>query len=152
MNITRRRFIQNLGTAALAVASLTPANGVFAQISQTDDLFAVPPESFADPLSLQTRAHFEPFVDTFFELQTGEKQIRMRLVEVTDLKREANEKRLFGGESYSLLFEAPRKVRLPQDVYPVRHFALGEFSLLLVPVGIKGNRYEAIINRIAASR
>jgi len=152
MNITRRRFIQNLGTAAIAVASLTSTGSVFAQVSKTDELFAVPPESFADPLNYLTRAHFEPFVDTFIEVRAGEKKIQLRLIEVSDLNREANEKRSFRGESFSLLFEDARKARLPQDVYPIKHFALGEFSLLLVPVGIKGNHYEAIINRIAASR
>jgi hypothetical protein len=150
MTITRRGFIQNLGIGAIAAASLTSAGSIFAQISKTDGLFAAPPESFSDPLNYLTKAHFEPFVDTFVQVRTGEKQIRLRLIEVTDLKREANESRAFSGESFSLLFEDSRKARLPQDVYPIQHFALGEFSLLLVPTGIKGNRYEAIINRIAS--
>ena len=152
MNITRRRFIQNLGTAAIAAASLTSTGSIFAQISKTDELFALPPESFADPLNFLTRAHFEPFVNTFVKVRAGEKQIQLRLVEVTDLKRQINEEHSFRGESFSLLFEGSRKARLPQEVYQLEHFALGEFSLLLVPVGIKGNRYEAVINRIAASR
>jgi len=111
-----------------------------------------PPESFADPLNYLTKAHFEPFVDTFVQVRTGETKIQLRLIEVRDLKREDNEKRSFRGESFSLLFEDSLQARLPQEVYPIEHFALGEFSLLLVPTGIKGNRYEAVINRIAASR
>jgi hypothetical protein len=152
MTITRRRFIQNLGTAAIAAAALTSAGGIFAQISKTDGLFVPPPESFSDPLNYLTKAHFEPFVDTFVQVRKGEKQIQLRLIEVTELKREANERRSFSGESFSLLFEDSRKARLTQEVYSIQHFALGEFSLLLVPTGIRGNRYEAIINRIAASR
>jgi hypothetical protein len=150
MTITRRRFIQNLGIGALAAVSLTSTGSIFAQISKTDGLFATPPESFSDPLNYLTKAHFEPFVDTFVQVRTGEKQIRLRLIEVTELKRAANESRAFSGESFSLLFQDSRPARLNQDVYPIQHFALGEFSLLLVPTGLKGNRYEAIINRIAS--
>ncbi|HLM00041.1 MAG TPA: hypothetical protein VK400_03235 [Pyrinomonadaceae bacterium] len=153
MNIPRRRFIRNLGAAALAAASLTSAGSIFAQTSgSADGLFMPPPESFADPLNYLTKAHFEPFVDTFVQVRTGETKIQLRLIEVRDLKREDNEKRSFRGESFSLLFEDSLQARLPQEVYPIEHFALGEFSLLLVPTGIKGNRYEAVINRIAASR
>jgi hypothetical protein len=152
MNITRRGFIQNLGTAAIAVASLTSTGSVFAQISRTDELFAVPTESLSDPLNFLTRAHFVPFVNTFVKVRAGEKQIQMRLIEVTDLNRQINEQRSIRGESFSLLLEDSRKRRLAQEVYQIEHFALGEFSLLLVPVGINGQHYEAIINRIAASR
>lgn len=151
MNTTRRKFIRNLGIGVFAAVSLCSTGSVFAQLSDRDDLlFAVPPESFSDPLNYLTKAHFEPFVNTFMQVQTGAKQIRLQLVEVRDLKREANESRSIRGESFSLLFEDSRKNRLPQEVYRIEHFALGEFSLLLVPTGTRGNRYEAIINRIAA--
>jgi hypothetical protein len=138
----------NLGATAVAAASLSLTGNVFGQTSNPDGLFSLPPESLADPLNALTKAHFEPFVNTFVELQTGDRLIRLQLIEVADLKREANEKRFYSGESFSLLFQDSRKSRLRQDVYQIRHFALGEFSLLLVPTGIKGNRYEAIINRI----
>jgi len=151
MTITRRRFIQNLGAAALAAASLTSTRSLFAQTSDgADELFTVPPESLSDPLNYLTKAHFEPFVDTFVQVRTGDKQIRLRLMKVSDLNREANEKRSFRGESFSLVFEGSVKKLLPQDVYLIEHFALGKFSLLLVPSGIEGNHYEAIINRIAS--
>lgn len=150
MNIPRRRFIRNLGVAAIAAASLTSTrSSIFAQTSgATDGLFMPPPESFSDPLNYLTKAHFEPFVNTFVEIRAGEKQIQMQLIKVSDLNREANEKRSFRGESYSLVFEDSVKARLPQDVYQIEHFALGKFSLLLVPGGIEENHYEAIINRI----
>ncbi|HEX8249288.1 MAG TPA: hypothetical protein VF599_14015 [Pyrinomonadaceae bacterium] len=153
MTTTRRRFIRNFGAAAIAAASFSSTGSIFAQISKTEELFIVPPASASDALNGLTREHFLSFVNTFVEVRTGDdRRIQLQLIEVADLKRQANEKRFPGGESFSLLFQDSRKSRLPQDVYPMQHFALGEFSLLLVPTGIKGNRYEAIINRIDGSR
>lgn len=152
MTITRRRFIRNLGIAAIAAVSLNSSPGIFGQTLLADGLFPVPPESFSDPLNYLTRAHFEPFVDTFVQVRLSEKKrIQLQLIEVSELKHRANEKMSLRGESFSLLFQDTRTARLPQDVYRIEHAALGEFSLLLVPTGIKGNRYEAIINRIAGS-
>jgi hypothetical protein len=155
MTITRRRFVRNLSATALAAASLSStAASVFGQIAETTaatgGLFPVPPESASDPLNLLTRANFEPFVNTFVEVYDGEKRVaRLQLIEVTELKRANNEKRAFRGESFSLLFQDTRRARLAQETYRVQHFALGEFSLLLAPTGLKGNRYEAIINRVS---
>lgn len=148
MTITRRGFIRNLGAATVAVAALTATGNIFGQTLNTDELFPLPPESLSDPLNYLTRAHFEPFVNTFVQVSKDEKQIRLQLIEVKELKREANESRSFRGESFSLLFADTRKSRLAQDTYSIEHFALGKFSLLLVPTGLKGNHYEAIINRI----
>ncbi|MDQ3801455.1 MAG: hypothetical protein M3384_18695 [Acidobacteriota bacterium] len=159
MTITRRRFVRNLSAAALAAVSLSStAASVFSQTAETnaatDGLFPVPPESAADALNFLTRAHFEPFVNTFVEVYDGEIQVaRLRIIEVTELKRANNEKRSFTGESFSLLFQDTRRARLAaQTTYRIQHFALGEFSLLLSPTGLKGNRYEAIINRVGGGR
>lgn len=160
MTITRRRFVRNLGAAAFAAVSLnSTAGGVFGQTSETaattttaDGLFPVPPESAADPLNSLTRAHFVPFVNTFVEVYDGENRIaRLRIIEATELKRAGNEKRSFSGESFSLLFQDTRRGRLAQETYRIQHFALGEFSLLLVPTGLNGNCCEAIINRVGAN-
>jgi len=148
MTITRRRFIRNLGVATIAAVSLTGSGNVFGQTSITDGLFLPPPESLSDPLNFLTRAHFEPFINGFVQIQTGEKRIQMQLIEAAELKHEANESRSFRGESFSLLFQDSRPARLTQGVYQIRHFALGEFSLLLVPTGLTGIHYEAIINRL----
>ncbi|HEX9961143.1 MAG TPA: twin-arginine translocation signal domain-containing protein [Pyrinomonadaceae bacterium] len=148
MTITRRGFIRNLGAVAVAAVSLNSTSRIFGQASRTDELFAVPPESFSDPLNYLTRAHFEPFIDTFVRVETGEKRIRLKLVEALELKRAVNESRSYKGESFSLLFEDTGKFRLAQDVYQIEHADLGKFSLLLVPTGLKGIHYEAIINRL----
>lgn len=160
MTITRRRFVRNLGAAAFAAVSLnSTAGSLFGQTSEitatatTGELFPIPPESAADPLNLLTRAHFVPFVNTFVEVYDGEIRVaRLRIIEATELKRAANEKRSISGESFSLLFADARRGRLAQETYRIRHFALGEFSLLLAPTGLEGSHYEAIINRVGVGK
>ena len=51
---------------------------------------------------------------------------------------------------FSILFQGPSNVFLPQSIYPVAHDQLGEFNLFLVPVGKNqsGFQYEAVFNRM----
>ncbi|HEV2773692.1 MAG TPA: hypothetical protein VGV57_12870 [Thermoleophilaceae bacterium] len=49
---------------------------------------------------------------------------------------------------FSLVFHAPRDRLLPQQTWSLRHPAVGEFALFLVPLGPdeNGMRYEAVIS------
>lgn len=147
MTITRRNFIQNLGAVTAAVVTLNSTGSIFASSSNPNELF-LPSASLSDPLNYLKKAHFEPFINTSVRVQTVKKQIQLRLVEVKDLNSKTNLSRGFKGESFSLLFEDSRQSKLPQETYKIQHARLGEFALFLVPTGLKGNRYEAIINRI----
>ncbi len=51
---------------------------------------------------------------------------------------------------FSLLFQGPENVELPQGMYALRHEMLGDLSLFLVPIGQSDGRYqlEAIFNGI----
>lgn len=53
-------------------------------------------------------------------------------------------------EQFALLFRGPLELLLPQQMYPIRHEALGEFDLFIVPVGkdAQGFHYEAMFNRL----
>ena len=149
MKTTRRKFIQHLGSAAIAVITLSSAGSVLGQTINSDGLFHIPDIS-TDPVSRLTSAHFSPFIDTFVRVYTNEKRsVRLKIAGVKELRRETNERRGYQGECFSVLFEDSRPFRLPQDVYRIEHLALGEISLLLVPVGIDGNIYEIVINRIS---
>jgi hypothetical protein len=56
-----------------------------------------------------------------------------------------------GGECFSLVFRAPADVSLEQCTYQVKHEALGDFPLFLVPLGPSGDGgqdLEAVINRL----
>jgi hypothetical protein len=147
MKITRRNFVQISGMAALSAALMGPVDKVFGQMAAGSDLFALPPESLADPLNYLVRAHFEPFAGTAFRAGLGEATADLRLKAVTDLTRAVNAKRGFGGESFSLLFESTSGKRLAGGSYDFDHGNLGRFTLNLAPVGKSGRNYEAVINR-----
>lgn len=151
MKITRRSFVKTFGAAVLAVGFANPVQSVFGQIRpMKDDLFLIPPESTNDPLTYLTSKHFEPFVNTFVRVWTDDKRaVQLELIEVKELQHSSNDKRGLSGESYSLLFQSAGKIKLPQETYRIEHDALGALSLFLVPVGLEGNRYEAVINRIS---
>jgi uncharacterized protein DUF6916 len=63
----------------------------------------------------------------------------LRLDEVTTL----------GPDGFTLLFRGALPGWLPQRIYRLRHAALGELDIFLVPIGPdpQGFRYEAVFNR-----
>ena len=53
-------------------------------------------------------------------------------------------------EQFALRFRGDRDRILPQSIYPMRHDAIGDFDLFLVPIGQDetGTIYEAVFNRL----
>lgn len=150
MKINRRNFIQTAGTAALATGFLISSGDVFGQALQNGNLFMVPGESYTDPINYLTAKHFEPFTGNVMQASVnGGPKTGLRLLEVVEQKFASNEKRGFSGESFSLLFEPVKNARLQSQTYWIEHDGLGEFSLLIGPVGMTGNRYEAVVNKIS---
>ena len=51
-------------------------------------------------------------------------------------------------ERFSVFFDGPSHVRLPQLLYSLKHAKMGEFEIFLVPISgnEKGFRYEAVFN------
>ena len=126
-----------------------PAQNIFGQSLKTSEVFQLPPESTNDALNYLRREHFEAVVNTTFQFQPVEgRAFRLQLLSVEDSSRSANEKQGLKGESFSLLFESAKRTQISQGTFQISHDTLGNFSLLIVPVGLRGNRYEAIINRI----
>ncbi len=149
MKFTRRNFILTSGMATLTATVLSPWQEIFGQTLKAGNLFPIPPESTSNPLNYLKREHFEPFINSFFQVQKPEGRIvKIQLIEAADLRNGSNEKQGFAGDSYSLLFQDAKNSKLPQGAYEMNHSALGKFTLLLVPTGLRGNRYESIINRI----
>jgi hypothetical protein len=93
--------------------------------------------------SLLDMAAFKRSLQTNFLLTSNLKSATVKLVEVRDYQNgnaESGDK-----ECFSLLFTS-NTASLRQDTYAVKHDALGEFRMLVVPVG--GTNYEAVFNRL----
>jgi hypothetical protein len=150
MNISRRRFLHNSAAAAASVAFFGTLNGANGQSRSEKDAIGDTLAASRDPLGFLTQENFVPFTGETFVVKTSAgRTVQLRLIEVNGLVLDANVKRGYVGESYSLIFDAPRsKSRPTGDLYQFDHYALGQFSLLVLPVGLSGTRYEAIVNRI----
>ena len=88
--------------------------------------------------------------ETFRIVPDGVAPIDTALVDVTALGGAATGAAVAGRggrtQAFSLVFRAPRGVRLPQQIYRMEHAVLGAFELFLVPIGpdAEGMRYEAV--------
>lgn len=86
------------------------------------------------------------------EIDIGLTELALELVEV---KESCNAQ----CEGFSLIFNGPSEMLLPQKLYAVSHDTLGENQIFLVPIGEKaegegenrkivGYRYQAVFNRL----
>ena len=91
-----------------------------------------------------TQATFAPHVGSSFRVQTGDSELELTLVEVSDVRV------LPRVEVFSLEFQGPAASPLPQAEYQFDHPVVGEFTLFIVPVGREGDvlQYEAVFNRL----
>jgi hypothetical protein len=100
-------------------------------------LDALTQETFARHLHSTFRVH-----------QSAGPNVDLTLEEAVHTPHHAPEQ---GLESFSLMFQGPRDVALPQDTYTMEHEHLGQLGLFIVPMGLddKGRYYQCIFNRLA---
>ena len=92
-----------------------------------------------------TKTMFEENLNTrFWLLNEGSEPYAMELFELSDGYSNPRQ------EQFSLHFRGDRNQIFPQRIYPMRHDAIGDFDLFLVPVGRDetGTLYEAVFNRM----
>jgi len=144
MATSRRKFLQTGSLVALAAG--LPLKGAAMTFAGGNSLinFAATNVGRTGSGVLLDMSTFKGTLQTDFLLASGLKSATVKLVEVSDYckGRAQNSDK----ECFSLLFAAPKNVNLHQDTYKVKHDALGEFSMLVVPVG--GIYYEAVFNRL----
>ena len=91
---------------------------------------------------------FRRHVGEDFYVAAGQQtNLTVRLTSAADLSDKAvQDNRRTGRTPFSLLFHGPADTFIPQGTYTVRHQAMGEFPLFLVPLGPQDGhmRYEAI--------
>ena len=93
-----------------------------------------------------TEKEFFQHINTKFQLKLDDQEIELELVEVKGYLPQAHEQT--GMERFSVFFDGPGSVRLPQHLYSLQHAQMGEFEIFLVPISgnEKGFRYEAVFN------
>jgi len=93
-----------------------------------------------------TEKEFSQHVNTKFELKLDGQEIELELVEVKGYLPQAHEQT--GMERFSVFFDGPGSIRLPQSLYSLQHERMGEFEIFLVPISgnEQGFRYEAVFN------
>ena len=96
-------------------------------------------------MELLTLEHFAPHVNTVFTAAFNGMDVPFELVEARALpQRESQGMRA----PFSLLFRNTSPVLFPQQIYPMRHAALGEVGIFIVPIAQErgGFLYQAIYN------
>ena len=91
-----------------------------------------------------TKAMFEENLNTRFWLVDEHSEIQvLDLVELTNGHSSPRQ------EQFSLRFRGDREKVFPQRIYPMKHDAIGELELFLVPIARddSGTFYEAVFNR-----
>ncbi len=93
-----------------------------------------------------TEKEFSQHLNSKFQLKLDDRELELELVEVKGYPDGPNEQS--GMERFSVFFDGPGDVHLPQRLYPLKHERMGNFEIFLVPISRTENsyRYEAVFN------
>lgn len=164
MAISRRQFIRASSIFAVSAGiALGTTNFAAAQqkgsASVRKKKGGVPPNPTEVPLASQTtplyhmsKTTFSQYLNTTFLVDPGYTfPIETTLVEVRDTRPPADkQKNMPGKECFVLAFKITGERTLKQGTYQIRHDALGNFELFVVPMTTKegGLFFEATVNRL----
>ncbi len=147
MVLARRKFVQSgLLFTASTLLFWDNARSVLAQTLKTGD--PLPDEVLRDPVLSFRKETFEPYVGGYFEAPGARgKMIALKLVKVEAYEPKT---RIIASDAFRLLFKAESELPIFSSIHPIRHGALGEFSLFLtLQDGPDGEiYYEAVINHL----
>ena len=93
-----------------------------------------------------TEKEFSRHLNSRFKLTLQDQDLELELIEVKAYLPQANEQS--GMERFSIFFDGPGNIHLPQGLYRLEHEQMGEFEIFLVPISgdQAGFRYEAVFN------
>lgn len=143
MSITRRRFLQ--ASSVFTLFSIIPTKRIVSQTSRIRDVISTTPDAESGALAYYTKATFESYLNSVFQLQTANETVALTLIEVTDMPAPK------GGECFTLRFRGGKQ-SYPQATYTLVHPSLGTMQLLLVPAGFDRQAvWESVatINRLS---
>jgi hypothetical protein len=150
MAVSRRKFLK---AGTLVILSAGVPLKVVAAKSLDPTGSKILKGSHLEATRLLNQATFTAHLNTKFKVAEGENQVvNIELIQVQDLRtaKIKGSAAMTGRECFSTVFVGPRQRPLRQNTYAVEHQALGNFSVLLVPLGRgrEGRFYEAIFNRL----
>jgi hypothetical protein len=143
MKITRRNFVQALGTTMAIAVSGSGVKSAFG-LATGDGA------SGANTLFKMSAAELKHFIGRRFVASAVDgRQVDLILTEVNNVNRLANSKRGYAGECFSLVFRGSGKEGLAQGVYDMKSAGVDGFSALLVPTSRCHREFEMVVNRLA---
>ncbi|MFN2577815.1 MAG: hypothetical protein ABR607_09030 [Pyrinomonadaceae bacterium] len=93
-----------------------------------------------------TEKEFSRHLNSTFQLKLEDHTLELKLVEVKSYMPGQNEQA--GMERFSIYFDGPPDVPLPQKLYHLEHANMGGLDIFIVPIAgdEKTVRYEAVFN------
>lgn len=147
---TRRNFLRFGALAAVGSMFSGLGSKAFGQVFESGDVNLLPGQTIGDPLLTLRFEHFQPFVNTVFEIRNSRlrKGTTLWLKQVKEHFSKFNQSEGHNIESFSLSFEPVDGTQIPAGIYEFDHAGLGKFSLFVAPVSPDPNCYEAVITRL----
>ena len=151
MLLARRKFVQSsLLFTATTLLFWDNTRSVLAQTLAGDD-GQLSDQVLRDPVLRFTRETFEPYVGGYFEAPGARgKMVALKLLKVDSYQPKTTRRTAAATVSFLLLFSADGELPIFSSIHPLKHPALGEFSLFLTRRdGPDGEiYYEAVFNHL----
>lgn len=151
MLLARRKFVQSsLLFTASTLLFWENTRSVLAQTLTRDD-GQLSDQVLRDPVLGFTRETFEPYVGGYFEAPGARgKDVTLKLLKVEAYEPKTTSRTAIATDAFLLLFSADGELPIFTSIHPLKHPALGEFSLFLTRRdGPNGDiYYEAVINHL----
>ena len=151
MLLARRKFVQSsLLFTATTLLFWDNTRSVLAQTLAGDD-GQLSDQVLRDPVLRFTRETFEPYVGGYFEAPGARgKMVALKLLKVDSYQPKTTSRTAVATDSFLLLFSADGELPIFSSIHPLKHAALGEFSLFLTRRdGPDGEiYYEAVFNHL----
>jgi hypothetical protein len=147
MVLARRKFVQTgLLFTATTMLFWDSAKSALAQTLKTGD--QLPDEVLKDPVFSFRKETFDAYVGGYFEAPGARgKMIGLKLVKCEAYQPKT---RIVASDAFRLLFKAESELPIFSSIHPIKHGALGEFSLFLTRHDDADGEiyYEAVINHL----
>lgn len=156
MSVSRRSFLRTGAVGALSAGLIFKfSNFAFGQKSAWSNPaldFQIPLEAANDPVFYYTRAMFEPYVGSVFQVRPGLRTVNLKLVSARNYQPSSTSVttgKTRSTDCFSLLFRASESLPDFSTIHKLKHPALGKFDLFMTRSEGDGKVfYTAVINHL----